>query len=126
MSSGKFNCSNLYIKMYGSFLLLIWICFIIFISCAEHVDHPAYLYMSSILFYLTYYLNVLKRIRMSLQVTLLLLTIPSCLLWHVFITYNYYLRITVIPYEYVVFVMFMYFYIIIYLFSEYLEKFRRN
>lgn len=99
--------------------MLIWISFVIFMSCAEYVDHPAYFYMSSILFYLTYYLNDLKQIHMSLQVTLLLLTIPSCLLWYVFITYNYYLRIFVIPYEYVVFVMFMYFYIMIYLFSEY-------
>lgn len=105
--------------MYGSCLLLTWICFVVCMSCAEHVDHPAYFYMSSILFYLTYYLNNLKRINMTLQVTLLLLTIPSCLLWHVFITYNYYLRITVIPYEYVVFVMFIYFYIMIYLFSEF-------
>jgi hypothetical protein len=105
--------------MYGSFLLLIWINFVAFMSCAEHVDHPAYFYMSSIVLYLTYYLNNLKQIYMSLQITLLFLTIPSCLLWHVFITYNYYLRITVIPYEQVVFVMFMYFYIMIYLFSEY-------
>jgi hypothetical protein len=97
-------------------LLIVWICFIFLVSCAEEVNSIAFLYVSSVTLCLTYLINTFKNIYMSLQVSLVLLTIPSFIFWYLFITYNYFLRINPISYETVVFIMFAYFYILIYLF----------
>jgi hypothetical protein len=100
-------------------LIMAWMSFILLVSLAEEVNLLAFLYVSSIILYITYYINNdFKNINMSLQVTIFFLTIPSSIYWYVFIQYNYFLRIKPFSYSSVVFIMFTYFYILMYIFFE--------
>ena len=100
-------------------LFLFWGAFIILVSCGEEVDIFAYSYCSSIILYLTYYANTYQQYKLSLQMSIILFTLPSCLLWYVIITYNYFLKVFPFSYHLIVAIMFTYFYVFIYLFSEY-------
>lgn len=106
--------------MGAAIVIIMWICFTFLMSLAEEVNALAFFYCSSIIFYLTYHINALKNINihLTLQVTILFLTIPSFIFWYIFIEYNYFLRIKPIPYVFVVFTMFTYFYILMYIFFE--------
>lgn len=108
--------------MYGLLLISLWACFIFIISFTEEVDTKNFFYFCSFIFYLTYYINTLNNINMSLRTVLLLLLIPSFIMWYAFITDNYFLKVEPISYWKVTFSMFLYFYIFIYLLSEYLTK----
>ena len=107
-----------FVNMYIFLLLTLWLFFIFFICQAEEVTPEAYFYVSSIMFYYTYYCNKQKNINMSLQVFIVFLTIPSVIYWFIYITHNCYFKLN--PFEpiYLFIVMWLYFYSLIYLFSE--------
>lgn len=105
----------------GFLLFLFWICFIVFLSFAEEIDTNAFLYLFSIILYLTYYINNYKKaIKMTLKLTLLFLLIPSFLYWYFIIIENFFLKVEPISYSTLIFSMFSYFYFFIYCFSEHI------
>ena len=105
--------------MYALSLIFCWLIFIVSVCNAEAVDHSAFFYFSAIMFFVTYYLNFKKNITMSLQVTIFFLSIPSSIYWFVFIVHNRHFKLDPFSYEFVIFIMLLYFYAMLYVFSEY-------
>ena len=96
--------------------LLVWVSFILLFTYSEFANSLDYFYFSNLMLFVSYHLNVIKNINMSLQITIVLFNIPSLIFWYSFITYNYFLKIYSISYNLIVFYMFTYFYILSYVF----------
>ncbi len=99
-------------------LILIWIIFTIVISFKEPTD-PEYLVMCLIMFYITLIFNFIKPIKMSLKITTIFISIPSVILWYIAYGYNDFLSLNPISEELFFLLLFIYFYIIIYIISEF-------
>ena len=99
-------------------ILLLWFLFLILIN-SDEFSVTEFLCICNINFYFIYKINFHKNVYVSLRLILLLICIPSCIMWYVFITNNYFLKIEPAPYITVVYIMFFYFYIFLYLFSEF-------
>ena len=105
--------------MWGLVIILLWLCLIILVNFADEINMMAFLYICIINFYFIYKINFFKNIYISLRSILILISIPSCIMWYVFITNNYFLKIEPANYFTVVFSMFLYFYGFIFLLSEF-------
>ena len=104
--------------MHAICIILVWVYFVILFTFAQDALNADYLEHSLVALGIIYYFNSLTIIRVSPQLFIIYLLVPSFIFWYVFITYNYFLRVYPFPEENVYFIMFFYFYILIYLFSE--------
>ena len=86
-----------------------------FVSYSEEFNQYQYFLVSNLMFCLTYLYNQFSYVKISLRVTLLLINIPSLILWYVAFVYNDFLAINPIPYEILAFLFFTYTYLILYI-----------
>ena len=86
-----------------------------FVSYSEEFNQYQYFLVSNIMFCLTYLYNQFSYVNISLRVILLLVNIPSLILWYVAFVYNDFLAINPIPYEILVTLFFIYTYLILYI-----------
>ena len=105
--------------MWGLIIVLLWGILIVLGNYADEINVISFSYICTINLYLTYKINFFKNIHIPLYLILILICIPSFIMWYVFITNNYFLEIEPSNYLTVVFIMFLYFYGFIYLLSEF-------
>lgn len=107
--------------MWGLVIILLWFCLIVLVNYANEINDTSFLYICNINFYFIYKINLFKNVYLSLRIILILISISSCIMWYVFITNNYFLKIEPTSSFTVVFVMFLYLYILLYIFLEFSE-----
>ena len=83
-------------------LLFIWTCFIILMSFSEELELLHYILFSGSMFYFTYLYNQVEPIKVSLQVIIMLITIPSSISWYIVFVYNDFLCLTPLNHDYFV------------------------
>ena len=96
-------------------LVIIWGCFILLVSYSEEFNLYQYLFSSNLMFGLTYFYNQISCVNLSLRTSLLLLNIPSSILWYITFVYNDFLAINPIPYEFFIGLFLVHSYLILYL-----------
>lgn len=99
-------------------LFYIWLAFIIFMGVSESDDSHYFLFCF-FMFYVTYLYNVIVPIKLTVQLYVFYLSIPSIILWWIIYTYNWLLSIEEpISNEIMISIIFLYFYMFIYIFWE--------
>lgn len=96
-------------------LVLIWSCFILLVSYSEEFNLYQYFFFSNFMLGLTYLYNQISYVNLSLRTTLLLLNIPSLILWYITFVYNDFLAINPISYEFFIGLFLIHSYLILYL-----------
>lgn len=100
------------------FLNLIWIFFILFVGSTD-MDGGHYISFSFAILYFMYIYNQIYPTKLSLKNVAIYLIIPSGLMWHIYYTYNWFLSLSPINKEALFITMLLYFYLIIYIISEF-------
>jgi hypothetical protein len=99
-------------------LIILWLTFILIPGLFPDIDASHYLLFSGTMFYLTYIYNQINPLILTPRISVLFLNIPSSILWYVAYHYNDFLCINPISKEFFVSLMFIYWYVMIYVASE--------
>ena len=100
------------------FLVFFWFCFIILMTLCEELDQQHYLLFSSAMFYVTYVINKVRPVKLTLRGLLFFLSVPNFLFGYGAFVYNDFLALNPISYELFIALLFIYVYIITYAFLE--------
>jgi hypothetical protein len=102
------------------FSTVVWIIFTLISGATIEPDHPQYLIFGISMLYFTYILNEADPVKMTPSIGAIYISIPSCILWYIADGYNYFLSLNPISHELFTALLFMYFYVLIYVASEFI------
>lgn len=102
-------------------VIYIWLNFILLVSFSEELDLANFLFLSSSMFYLTYFYIQINPTILSKRITILLFYIQAIILWYVAFVYNDFLCFNPIPYKIFISLLLIYFFITFYFISKILR-----
>ena len=95
-------------------LTVLWGSFVFLISYSEEVSQYYYFFLSGLMFWLTYLNNQIWSVNISMKTALILLTVPSLILWYIAFVYNDFLAIRPISFELLLAIFFIHSYLTLY------------
>lgn len=111
----------LVLGLFGLNLITIWIVWTLSMGLTifGYMDQPHYLTFNLTMLYFTFLYNKVKPTKLTFGKTAAFLLIPSSCFWYIYYKYNWFLSLQPMEEHYIVSIMFMYFYILIYIASEF-------
>jgi hypothetical protein len=107
-------------------LVVIWILFILLMSLFDGLEQLNFFLGSGLMLYFTFVYNRIKPIILPPRTTILLLLIPSTLIWYTVFIYNDFLSLTPLTNELFIGLFFVYSCFLIYIFFQISNKRLKN